>query len=38
MNKNKDAANGIFIIDTVGYSKKLDVYCEMTLGGGGFTS
>ena len=27
----------MYTIDTVGCSKKLDVYCEMTLGGGGFT-
>ncbi|XP_044179938.1 uncharacterized protein LOC114954375 isoform X3 [Acropora millepora] len=35
-NNNKEAVSGVYTIET-GCGTKLEVYCEMTLGGGGFT-
>lgn len=36
-NNNREAVNGVYTIETKDCGAKLDVYCEMTLGGGGFT-
>ncbi|KAK2573266.1 hypothetical protein P5673_000904 [Acropora cervicornis] len=35
-NNNNEAVSGVYTIET-GCGTKLEVYCEMTLGGGGFT-